>query len=264
VSERTFKVDSPLMEGDDVRAWQDFLHDAFRTRWGIEYPIEADGFYGVATRAATASFMRAWGVADTGDALENGLTAGWRSKLRRNDRTLEEETRSQSDEIKAYRRALEDRYERLHVCYPVNNLITDANGYSAWHDGVDLITAWRGPALAICDGVIRRVSASGWWGNNPVATPGHPISDGDGIIVLECTVTAGPFRPGLKFGYGHTEGATVRPGDVVRAGDAIGRVGWARAPHVHFMVNDDAPVDGFYRGVGDRDPSPYLRFAEGK
>lgn len=28
------------------------------------------------------------------------------------------------------------------------------------------------------------------------------------------------------------------------------------------MVNDDPPVNGLYRGVGDRDPKPYLQFAQ--
>jgi murein DD-endopeptidase MepM/ murein hydrolase activator NlpD len=266
LSDRTLKVDSPMMVGNDVSSWQEFLRDAFRSRWSIEYPIDVDGVYGVATRAATASFMRAWGVEDTGEALKDGLTPGWRSKLRNNDRTDEEKVRALSDEIKAYRRRLEARFERLLVCYPVNNLITDDNGWTGpnGHDGVDLITAWRGPLLAICDGIIRRVDSSGWWGNNPQPSPGHPISDGDGIIVLKCTITAGPFRPGLHFGYGHAEDATVREGDRVRAGQTIGLVGWARAPHCHFMCNDDPPVNGLYRGVGDRDPMPFLDFSSGK
>jgi hypothetical protein len=28
------------------------------------------------------------------------------------------------------------------------------------------------------------------------------------------------------------------------------------------MVNDNPPVSGFYRGVGDRDPRPILDFAK--
>lgn len=260
MSDRTFKVPT---RGDDVAAWQEFLTgpDGFG-RWRIDYPLTVDGDYGVATRAATASFMRAWGVADTGEALADGLTSRWRSKLRNNDRSAAEEERSQSDEIKDYRARLRDRTASTNVCYPCVNLITDDNGYSSWHDGVDLITAWRGPALAIVTGEIVRVSTGGWWGANPEPSPGHPISDGDGIIILESTVDVGPFKKGMHFGYGHTEEAIVKVGQSVHAGDVIGKIGWARAPHIHFMVNDDAPVGDFYRGTGDRDPMPYLNYAE--
>lgn len=270
MSTRAFKVDSPLMDGSDVREWQEFLHDDFRNRWRIDYPIKVDGFYGVATRAATATFMKAWGAENAADALEHGLTARWRIKLRNNDRNADEDALAFSDATKAYRRELRERFTRILVCYPVVGLITDDNGWTGpnGHDGVDLITAWRGPALAICDGIIRRVSKGGWWGNNPQPSPGHPVSDGDGIIVLECTITSGPFAPGLKFGYGHTEEATVKEGDTVHAGQVIGHIGWARAPHIHLMINDDPPVklvDGslFYRGVGDRDPASFLAFAGG-
>jgi murein DD-endopeptidase MepM/ murein hydrolase activator NlpD len=61
--------------------------------------------------------------------------------------------------------------------------------------------------------------------------------------------------------YGHAEHAVVKVGEVVKAGEMIGKAGFARAPHVHFMINDDAPVKGVYRGVGDRDPAPFLKFA---
>lgn len=262
MSERTFKVDSPLMQGQDVLGWQRWLTSSSGFgRWGIEYPLKPDGYYGVATRAATATFMRAWGVVDTGEALENGLTDDWRIKLRNNNRNTEESTRAVSDEIKDYRARLRARTDNADVCYPCVGLITDANGWSAWHDGVDLITAWRGPALAIVTGKIVRVSSGSWWGSNPQPSPGHPIADGDGIIILESTVDVGPFRDGMHFGYGHTEEATVKVGDHVQAGEQIGRIGWARAPHIHFLINDDPPVNGFYRGVGTMNPARFLQYA---
>lgn len=151
------------------------------------------------------------------------------------------------------------------VAMPVTtNLAADTNGWTGpnGHDGIDLICAPNAPLYAMCRSRVVRVSASGWWGNNPQPSPGHPISDGDGIIILECLVSAGPFKPGLHFGYGHAEHATVKVGDVVEAGRVIGSAGFARAWHVHFMVNDDPPVNGLYRGVGDRDPMPYLTYAK--
>lgn len=47
------------------------------------------------------------------------------------------------------------------------------------------------------------------------------------------------------------------PGQKVKAGQKIGRAGFANAWHCHFAVNsrrDD-------RGVGDRDPDPFLDYA---
>jgi murein DD-endopeptidase MepM/ murein hydrolase activator NlpD len=265
LSERTFKIDSPTMEGDDIAQWQSWLtSEAGFGRWNIDYPLEADGFYGPATRAATASFMRAWGVADTGDALGEGLTARWRTKLRNNDRLIAETTRSQSDEIKAYRAALRDRYATIDVCYPVSKLVTDAWGWHPGvHDGVDLVTPGEIPALAIVTGTVVRVSASGWWGSNPQPSPGHPISDGDGIIIIESAVNIGPFEKGMHFAYGHAEKAVVREGQDVRAGQVLGMIGFARAWHTHFMVNDipRQDVTPHYRGVGDRDPQPFLQYA---
>jgi hypothetical protein len=109
---------------------------------------------------------------------------------------------------------------------------------------------------------VVRVSPSGWWGNNPQPSPGHPISDGDGIIILECLVDVGPIKRGLHICYGHAEHATVKAGDIVEAGQVIGHAGFARAWHVSFLLNDDAPVNGLYRGVGDRDPLPVLRWVK--
>jgi hypothetical protein len=263
MSERTFKVQDQLMRGTDVAAWQQFLYDAFRRRWSIEYPVDSDGIYGVATRSATASFLRAWGVESAADEMDDGVTPELRVRVRNNDRTQLEDDLAHSGERIAYRAALRDRFEQIDVCYPVSQLVTDENGWTGpnGHDGVDLICPWKLPLLAIVTSKVVRVSASGWWGNNPQPSRDHPISDGDGIVIIESTVDVGPFRKGMHFGYGHAEHALVEVDDEVKAGQPIAWAGWARAPHTHFMVNDDNPVDGLYRGVGDRDPMPFLDYA---
>lgn len=60
---------------------------------------------------------------------------------------------------------------------------------------------------------------------------------------------------------GHARGLygplRLDPGQKVKAGQKIGRAGFANAWHCHFAVNsrrDD-------RGVGDRDPDPFLDYA---
>jgi murein DD-endopeptidase MepM/ murein hydrolase activator NlpD len=131
----------------------------------------------------------------------------------------------------------------------------DSWGYNPpGHDGVDLICAENAPLYAMTDGKIVRVSDD-WWG---AGNPGGATGDrGDGIIVLRCSVDDGPFFPGLNICYGHAEHPTVRVGEQVKAGEIIGRAGLANAWHIHLMVNDNADV----RGVGDRDPRPFYRYA---
>jgi hypothetical protein len=46
----------------------------------------------------------------------------------------------------------------------------------------------------------------------------------------------------------------------VKAGQKIGHAGFANAWHIHFMVNGG----GHTRGIGDRDPLPFINHARGK
>jgi murein DD-endopeptidase MepM/ murein hydrolase activator NlpD len=263
VSSRTFKIETPYMKGSDVEAWQQFLYDDFRSRWNIEYVIDVDGVYGQATRAATTSFLRAWGMASAMDAMQNGVTPALRIKIRNNDRTAAEEEAAFSAERKLYRGDLRARFSHLDVCYPVPNLVTDDWGWHPGvHDGVDLVCPWKQPLLAICTGKVVRVDADDWWGANPQPSQGHPVSDGDGIVILESTTTDGPFQPGLHFCYGHAENAVAKEGERVKAGQMVAHAGWAIQPHTHFMVNNFKPSNGFYTGRGDRDPMPYLNYAK--
>lgn len=151
-----------------------------------------------------------------------------------------------------------------HVASPLRKIIGHSWGWHPGvHDGVDLICESDATIYALCDGTIVDARSSGWWGKGAQASSGHPVSDGDGIIQLQCSVDRGPFRPGLVFGYGHAEKATVKVGDKVRAGQVIGHAGFANAWHVHFMANDGHKrrSDGGYSGVGDRDPWPYVDYA---
>lgn len=142
------------------------------------------------------------------------------------------------------------------VASPLNKILSSANGYSGGHDGVDLISEADAAIFAICDAKVIDVRSGGWWGKNPTGD----ISRGDGIIQIECLVNSGPFKKGMHFGYGHAEGAVVRVGQVVKAGERLGRAGFANAWHVHFMVNGG----GTPKGTGDRDPMPYVNYARSK
>lgn len=147
---------------------------------------------------------------------------------------------------------------RSPVAVPVPSVTADSWDYHPpVHDGIDLICPPDAKVYAICDAEVVDVRASGWWGKGAPANK----AAGDGIIQIWCTVSAGPFRKGLVFAYGHAEKATVKVGDKVKAGDLLGHAGLANAWHVHFMVHDE--TEGL-RGVGDRDPRPFLDYAKAK
>jgi murein DD-endopeptidase MepM/ murein hydrolase activator NlpD len=144
------------------------------------------------------------------------------------------------------------------VAAPLRRILGDTWGWHApGHDGVDLICEADASLFALCDARVIDVRSQGWWGLGARASGGHSISDGDGIIQLESLVDQGPFVKGLHLGYGHAEKANVRVGQTVKAGQKIGHAGFANAWHVHFMVNGGDTM----RGIGDRDPLPFVRFA---
>lgn len=257
---RTFKVVTPLMSGSDVKAWQVHLLARF-AEWDIGYELEADGFYGRATRAATLSFLRAWGSPDAGAELKHGLPPELRTRVRNNRRTVEEANLFKSAERQDYRAALRRRFASRHLAVPVKILEDDWGWHGAAHDGVDLICPPSAPLVAICDARVVRADKDGWWGKGAPSDPALKAL-GDGITILECLVNEGPFKRGLHFAYGHAERPACRVGEIVRAGQQVATAGFAVAWHVHFMVNADQPVDDFYRGTGDRDPMPFINYVE--
>jgi murein DD-endopeptidase MepM/ murein hydrolase activator NlpD len=101
-------------------------------------------------------------------------------------------------------------------------------GEGAFHPGVDMHANFGLPVVAAADGV---VSDSGWAGLY-----------GKRIIVNH-------GRNGLATHYAHLSSTFVRPGQVVRRGEVIGRVGQtgkATAPHLHYEVRyRNTPVNPY-------------------
>ena len=256
MSDKIFKVGDPDLRNDDaVRDWQRTLLSHMHS-WGWkEVPLAIDGNYGPVTRSFSRLVLKGHGIAQS--AMDKGITPALRIKVRNKRLSVAELARK--SRRTAWRVSMRKKFRQNRVAVPVRRVITDLHGFGPGHDGIDIICPPNEPLHAICDGVIRRVSDD-WWG---LGNPGGSLGDkGDGIIILECTISSGPFRPGLKFGYGHAEHPQVKVGDRVKAGQIIGLAGFANAWHPHFMVNDDPPVNGFYKGVGDRDPRPFLDHAE--
>jgi hypothetical protein len=59
---RTFRIQSPHMTGEDIRAFQRVVNERFR-RWGVSKRIEEDGEYGSITRLAVRQVCHGLGLA---------------------------------------------------------------------------------------------------------------------------------------------------------------------------------------------------------
>ena len=183
--------------------------------------------------------------------MSDGVPPELRRKVRRKHLTATERARYTARA--GWRRSLRKKYASKGVAPPLNEILTSAHGWKPGHDGVDLICRPNVPIMALCDAEVIDVRGGGWWGNKPTGDR----TKGDGIIQLKCLTDVGPFRKGMHFGYGHAEHAVVKKGQKVKAGDVLGKAGFANAWHIHFMANGG----GTMRGVGDRDPMPFVNYA---
>jgi len=88
------------------------------------------------------------------------------------------------------------------------------------HEGVDIAAGSGSPVRAATDGVVKKASWYGGYGNAVI------IDHGGGVQTL----------------YGHNSSLSVQPGDRVRAGQVIAKVGStgdSTGPHLHFEVQVD-------------------------
>jgi hypothetical protein len=253
---RTFKVDSPLMHGDDVKSWQQEMKDEFN-KIGIVCPIDVDGYYGVETRSYMASLCHALGM-NAVEVMAPGVTPELRTRIRHRTLTQAEHTRMYSKEYIDYRRALRKRWTVSHEVHtPVAKVLQHSWGYHPpVHDGVDVICLPSAPIYAMVKSKVVDVRASGWWGKGAPSDPALKAR-GDGIIQLEILDSVGPFTPGHHLCYGHAEGAVVHVGQTVNAGAHLGHAGFANAWHVHLMHNDGTVGN---RGIGNLNPEPLLNY----
>lgn len=253
MSTRTYTVTT---KGKDVKAWQAEVKALFK-KMNIDCPIVADGIYGAHTRAYTAALVHANGMSATAQ-MKDGVTPELRIKLRNAPGSLtdaQKKTRA-SAKRKAYRAELRKRWAPNRVAKPVNTILADSWDYHPpVHDGIDVICAANASIYAMCDAKVVDVRSSGWWGK----APSGDVSKGDGIIQIEVLESFGPFRKGDHIGYGHAEGAVVKVGQRVKAGQRLGHAGLAVAWHVHLMLNDGSVGT---RGVGNKNPRAILEYTK--
>lgn len=254
MSDRTFKVDSPHMKGADIELGQRDLLTRL-DHWGAtDYPLKVDGDYGVATRSAYATVLHGLGIAQA--EMAKGITPELRSKIRNAKLTPREQQRY--DDRAGWRKRLADTHSGGGFAKITPKIISHSWGWTPpVHDGVDIITPARAWLYAPMPCEVIRVSASGWWGKGAQPSGGHPVSDGDGIVVIRSTTDAGPFSKTTRLCLGHAENAVVRVGQMLDAGDRIAEAGFANAWHTHAMAHN-RPDD---RGRGDFDPWPLIAYA---
>jgi murein DD-endopeptidase MepM/ murein hydrolase activator NlpD len=259
---RTFKIDTPPMKGEDIKRSQLEVRKEFEGM-GIPYPLKADGVYGKASRSAYATLCTAQGILHY-KAMADGVTPELRSKLRDRDKlTAAERKRMDGAKAVTYRRKLRESFEGGGVSKPVARITQDSWGFTprtgsnagATHDGIDVGTNPKAPLLAMVRSRVVRADNDDWWGKAPSGN----VKLGDGIVILECLETVGPFKKGYCIGYGHAEGMRVKPGETVEAGEHIANAGLAVIYHIHLMVNGGKYAKT--QGRGDRDPRPLLDYA---
>ena len=112
---------------------------------------------------------------------------------------------------------------------PYDGIITSYVGprWGRTHNGIDIVADGRGckgdPAYAAADGVVVRADWYGGYGNCVI------IDHGNGIQTL----------------YAHFTSLSVKAGDVVKAGDEVGKIGStgnSTGPHLHFEVHVDGEI----------------------
>lgn len=262
MSDRIFKVESPHMRGDDVKAWEKELKELF-SGIGIDAPIVADGVYGDIDRSYVKSFCHAIGL-DASAFLVHGVTPNLRTWLRHWKNSQSANEARLMEERVDWRRKLRDRYAKLHDANQgetsvfLKKLLQDSWGYHPGvHDGIDLISLPDVPIYAPVRAKVIDVRSGGWWG---LGRPSNPAlaAKGDGIVQLEVLETVGPFKKGYHIGLGHAEKARVTVGQVVDAGDWVANTGFANAWHIHLMYNTGDTT----KGIGNVDPRAIVEYSK--
>lgn len=254
---RTFKLQKPVMRGQDVRDWQHEIKVRFKKDFEIDCPIVDDGVYGPSTRAFSAALVHAEGMS-VAVRMKDGVTPELREIIREGKLSVAAKKTRASRARKDYRARLKKQWSPPKVHAPLARILQDSWGFhSGVHDGIDLICLPNAPTYAMVKCKVIDVRSSGWWG---LGAPSNSAvrAKGDGIVQMEVLENVGPFKKGMHIGYGHNEKAVVKVGQILQAGDRVANAGLANAWHIHLMVNDGKQGT---RGVGNIDPRPLVDYA---
>lgn len=120
---------------------------------------------------------------------------------------------------------------------PSYRFASTQNGQREPHHGVEFLVPFGSPVLAAADGTV--IFAGNDNNGSPYTPPNNYAFYGN-FIILEHPIThhQSPITNFYTL-YAHLSEIHVQPGDLVRAGDEIGLVGFTGAalgPHLHFEV----------------------------
>lgn len=241
---RTFRLESPLMRGRDIAAFQQLLNERF-AGWNVDKRIDVDGEYGPMTRRAARQAVYALGI--SGAELAHGVTPELRSKLRRPSRRTPDELAHA-----VRRRGWLGRLRRQHQ----GRGAQAALAYARKHLGVveSPPSTNRGPLIDRWNRATGTVAGSPWCGN----------------FANACLMAAGfPSEPWLKLCSaieGNAKAAkggwqwttSPRPGDLVlfTVGGAANHVGLVEAVGQRAVVtiegntHKDYDPGRFWEGYG--------------
>ncbi len=139
----------------------------------------------------------------------------------------------------AYQRML----DAIPSIWPTDGSISSGFGYRSYpdvgfHSGVDIVNYYGAPVLATAAGTVIE---AGWDGGFGIKVA---IDHGNGYVTW----------------YGHNSAALVSPGEFVRKGQEIARLGstgFATGPHVHYEVHQDGrPISPVPFLSGSISPTP--------
>ena len=241
---RTFRLQSPLMRGRDIAAFQQLLNERFAA-WSIDKRLDVDGEYGPMTRRAARQAVYALGI--SGTELAHGVTPELRIKLRRPSRRTPDEVTHATR-----RRGWLGRLRRQHQ----GRGAQAALAYARKHLGVveSPPATNRGPLIDRWNRATGTVTGSPWCGN----------------FANACLMAAGfPSEPWLKLCSaieGNAKAAkggwqwtrSPRPGDLVlfTVGGAANHVGIVEAVGASAVVtiegntHKDYDPGRFWEGYG--------------
>jgi murein DD-endopeptidase MepM/ murein hydrolase activator NlpD len=192
----------------------------------------------------SVSVARALGIESQSSAELSPELAGVRleelvaSRAERNaEQTAAAQAQSRADKEEQQRRSVAAEAARPKAVVPVNGARLTSTFGPRWgtlHAGIDLAAPMLTPEYAAADGVVLEAGPASGYGLAVY------IQHANGDVTV----------------YGHMEEILVQPGQVVRAGDTIARLGnrgQSTGPHLHFEVH--------VGGVNGTkiDPLPWLR-----
>jgi murein DD-endopeptidase MepM/ murein hydrolase activator NlpD len=192
---------------------------------------EIQSFMGAATERSVSPVTRGNGVtAGGGNAAVTGTSAGQFAAIL--DNTIKAGAANEAENTQSATTQSATTQSAAWTL-PTQGVVTSEFGprWGTQHQGIDIAASTGTAVKAAADGVVRKASWNGGYGNAVV------VDHGNGVSTL----------------YAHNSELTVKPGDRVQAGQVVAKVGStgdSTGPHLHFEVK-----------VNDKrvDPRPWLK-----